>query len=156
DAAGRLTSITAPDGRQVVYDYDGTGNLAAVHDLAAGQSIHYGYSPDDAHLLTLTVPSSGQGGTLIRYEPLPQTVPVLADLGRASRFAGSARGGALTTGAVDRYAFSVRDSELRSTATGTILLGVEVRAAPGSGLAPAVPVIPGFTPLTTRQAAGSA
>jgi YD repeat-containing protein/VCBS repeat-containing protein len=155
DAAGRLTSITGPDGSRVIYDYDGAGNLAAVHWLGSGQTNPYGYAPDDIHLLTLAGASAGAPGTAISYSPTPQILPTAADLGSAVRFTGAVQAGTLSAGSTDRYTFSLRDSELRSTASGIVLLGVSVQAVPGSALQPVVPTIPGLTPLATHSDGGS-
>ncbi|MEH2055991.1 MAG: hypothetical protein V7K97_07475 [Nostoc sp.] len=44
----------------------------------------------------------------------------------------------------DRYTFSLRDSELRSTATGTVLLGVELQGNM------TLPTLLGLTPVATH------
>src|SRR5207302_5126322 len=84
-----------------------------------------------------------------------QTLAVTGDLGDANRFTAAPQAGSLAAKATDRYAFILAPSELHSTVMGTVYLGVSVQAA-GSGLRPAVPAIPGLTPLVSRTAAGSA
>ena len=44
DAAGRITSIEAPDGSREVYIYDAQGNLAEAHNTVTGQTSNYGHS----------------------------------------------------------------------------------------------------------------
>ena len=58
--------------------------------------------------------------------------------------------------ATDNYSFSFRASELRSTNSGNVYLGVQVQAAAGSNLQPAVPQIAGLTPVFTSTGTGSA
>src|SRR5207244_9581887 len=105
----------------------------------------------DVHLLTLAGASPGAPGTAISHNPTPQILPTVADLGSAVRFTGNVQAGTLSAGGTDRYTFSLRDSELRSTASGIVLLELSVQAAPGSALQPAVPTIPGLIPLATHS-----
>ena len=70
--------------------------------------------------------------------------------------AGAITQGDLAPAAIDRYAFSVRESELRSTATGSVTVGIEVRATAGGNLEPAIPVIPGAAPLGQHREGGRA
>ncbi|MGE3817844.1 MAG: putative Ig domain-containing protein, partial [Isosphaeraceae bacterium] len=156
DAAGRLTSVTAPDGTRVIYGYDGAGNLLSARDLASGESVRYGYEAGPDHRLALIASSEEGASRAVGYAPAPQALPVTADLGGLAQSTAADRSGALSAGSTDRYVFAVRPSELRSTATGTVLLGVSVEAAPGGALQPAVPAVPGLTPLVTRAGAGSA
>ncbi|MEH2362218.1 putative Ig domain-containing protein [Nostoc sp.] len=145
DDAGRLTQITAPDGSLVVYSYDTQGNLVSARNLASGESHRYGYS---SNLLTLATGTPGTGGEAITYSATPQVSPVLADLGSAAQFTGKTTNDSL--GESDRFTFSLRDSELRSTATGTVLLGVELQGNM------ALPTLLGLTPVATHlDASGS-
>src|SRR5262249_13053961 len=93
---------------------------------------------------------------LVEYGAAPKTLPVTADLGGASRFLAHDQNGTLAAGATDRYTFALRPDEPQSTAGGTVLLGVEVDAAAGSALRPAVPVVTGLTPLAQHTVGGSA
>ena len=47
DAAGRITTIVAPDGTRLVYAYDSQGNLVSAHNTVSGQSSRYGYAAGD-------------------------------------------------------------------------------------------------------------
>ncbi len=88
----------------------------------------------------------------ITYSTTTQISPVISDLGSAAQFSNHANTGSLVTNSTDRYAFSLRDSELRypevmkrsalSTTTGQVLLGVDVT---GSNLS--LPLIEGLTPI---------
>jgi YD repeat-containing protein len=142
---GRLTQITSPDGSLVTYSYDALGNLVSARNLASGESHRYGYS---SSLLTLATVTPGTGGEAITYSTTPQVSPVLADLGSAAQFTGKT----INDSVGDRFTFSLRDSELGSTATGTVLLAVSVNNA----LNPAVPLISGLTPIVTQSDADSA
>ncbi|MGA2068563.1 MAG: CARDB domain-containing protein, partial [Thermoguttaceae bacterium] len=156
DAGGRLTTVTAPDGTEVLYDYDAAGNLVSARNVAMGQSSRYGYSASQPHLLELAVsPLAGQS-VAIQYTPDPVTLPLTADLGSSGQFLLNTQDGALAPNGTDRYTFSFRSSEIESTTGGSVFLGVQIQAAPGSALSPAVPVIPGMTPLTTEVSATSA
>jgi len=143
DDAGRLTQITAPDGSLVIYSYDALGNLVSARNLASGQSHRYGYS---SNLLTLATGTPGTAGEAITYSTTPQVSPVLADLGSAAQFQSKTISGSGS----DRFTISLRDSELRSTATGTVLLGVELQGNM------ALPTLLGLTPVVTHlDASGS-
>ncbi|MBY0457043.1 MAG: putative Ig domain-containing protein, partial [Gemmataceae bacterium] len=154
DEAGRLASVTAPDGTQVVYAYDALGNLTAARNLTFGLSARYGYAPLDAHLLTTAF--SPLGGTAVTYGPTVQTVPLTGDLGGSGQFATAPVSGTLAAGATDRYAIGLRPSELQSTPLKTVFLAVSVEATAGSALQPAVPVIAGLTPQLVRTGTGTA
>ncbi|MDC0935965.1 S8 family serine peptidase [Pirellulales bacterium] len=78
------------------------------------------------------------------------------NLGGLQANVGSPASGNLAAGAVDRYAFSVRRSELESVTGDFLLVGVEVRATGASTLEPAVPELSGLVPLATKVDAGSA
>jgi YD repeat-containing protein len=156
DAAGRIASLTAPDGRRFAYAYDAGGNLIAARDLSAGESIRYGYAAADAHLLTLATgtPGGGSAGAVVRYLPAATVSTLAGDLGPASRYLLDHDGtaGTLRARGTSRYAFSVRPTELAATRDGQVFIGVTVRAAGGSGLQPAMPSIPGLTPVATDAA----
>ncbi|NJO93193.1 MAG: tandem-95 repeat protein [Hydrococcus sp. RM1_1_31] len=142
DAQGRLTQITAPDGTAIVYSYDKDGRLIGARNLAIGASTRYGYSQDGLSLI------AGEQGKAIAYSNTPVVSVVTADLGSAARFTGAVVEGNLAGS--DRYSFSIRDSELRSTATGFVLLAVEVE---GIGN---LPIIQGLTPVASQTATESA
>ncbi len=155
DAAGRITTIQAPNGAQEVYTYDAQGNLSEAHNTVSGLSSRYGYAADDPHLLTLaTAPAAGSGAAIV-YGATTQVVP-LVDLGGTSQFLASNYNGNLTTGATDSFAFLLTASEVASTSTGTVLIGVAVDAAAGSSAQPAVPAVAGLTPLVEHSGSGSA
>jgi len=156
DAQGRITSIIAPDGTQVIYTYDSAGNLVAARNLVAGQSSRYGYQTGPVHLLTEAVAPASGTSAVIQYAPSFQVLPLTADLGSSGQFLASNRSGMLAAGGTDRYAFSLRPSELLATASGTVYLGISVQAAAGSVLQPAVPALAGLTTLATHTSTTSA
>jgi YD repeat-containing protein len=155
DSAGRIDSIIAPDSSQVIYRYDAAGNLILVRTLSAGQGTSYGYSPTDPHLLTIAAPTTG-GGSFVVYQATPQVIPLTGNLGPAVGHLVNPVSQTLPAGQTQRFAFNVRKSELQSTPSGTIYLGVIVKAPAGSNLAPAVPSIPGIAPLIARSGQGQA
>jgi YD repeat-containing protein len=156
DAQGRLTKVIAPDGTQVLYSYDAGGNLISARNLTLGQSDRYGYSQTTPHLLDLVVSPQAGASTVIDYGPGPVVVPLRADLGGSGQFLTNTEAGSLAAGATDNYSFGFRASEIHSTNSGSVYLGVEVQAAPGSNLQPAVPMIAGLTPVVSSTGTGSA
>jgi len=155
DGQGRISSIIAPDGTRVVYTYDNNGNLVSVRNLVTSQSSYYAYTSEEMHLLTLTIEPDGSG-TAVNYDPAPQELPVKAHLGTVNDFNSAIYEESLLAGLTDRYTFILRDSELASTLSNTVLLGISLSASSGSGFEPAVPVIPGLSPLSMWTALGSA
>ncbi|MAE63850.1 MAG: hypothetical protein CMJ18_06215, partial [Phycisphaeraceae bacterium] len=153
DATGRVGNVVTPDGARFVYTYDEAGNLIAVRDLGAGESVRYAY--DDAGRLGLALDPAG-ASEVILYEPAPVVLPVTADLGSAFMFHGAVTEADLAPGATDRFTLIVRESELRSTSTGIVLVGIELVRAAGSGLSPALPEIVGRAPLVTVTSADGA
>ncbi|MEM9272984.1 MAG: CARDB domain-containing protein, partial [Cyanobacteria bacterium P01_F01_bin.143] len=138
DDAGRLTQITAPDGTAVVYTYDDAGNLVGARNLALGDSIRYSYGESGLNLI------AGDTGEAIDYFDDLAVLPVVADLGTASRFTGIETSGTLNDGNSDFYSLGFRDSEINSTATGFVLLGVDVDGNTE------LPTIEGLTPVTSQ------
>jgi YD repeat-containing protein len=118
DATGRLQQITAPDGSLVRYTYEG-GNLVAARNLSTGNASRYGYTDS---LLTLASGNPGTPGSAIAYGATPQILAVKGDLGGAVQWNGQSNSGVGN----ERYTFSLRDSELSSTAEGIVLVAVDV------------------------------
>jgi large repetitive protein len=128
DAAGRIERITAPDGTQVVYSYE-NGNLVAERNLAIGQSSRYGYTGSNAHELTIVSSRPGAAGSLISYGAVPRVEGIRSDLGGVVQFSQAPTTGSFAgAGAIERYTFSLRNAEIQTTDTDTVLLGVEVTA----------------------------
>ncbi len=153
DAQGRITSIIAPDGTRVIYTYDSSGNLVSARNLVSGQSSRYGYQAGPIHLLIEAVSPANGTSAVVQYAPSFQVLPLTADLGSSGEFLASNQTGTLAAGGTDRYAFSFRPSELLSTASGEIYLGITVQATSGSALQPGVPLIVGLTPLVSHTSA---
>src|SRR6266568_2814169 len=156
DSDGHIERIVLADGRAVAYSYDDLGNLSSVRDLAAARSNRYGYAPNDAHRLTLATGGIGEGGSAVRYAGTPSTVALTADLGPATSYLTQTFTGDLAAGGTNRYSLALRPSELDSSASGAVYLGVVVEADAGSSVQPAVPQLDGFTPIASRADAHSA
>jgi large repetitive protein len=149
DDQGRLTQVTASNGATVSYAYDDLGNLTMVRNLSQGVSQRYGY--DAAHRLTLASALGQVGESVVYGAGVPQVRSIQSDLGGAYQLTtGDAVLGSLGAGQSQRYTFSLRDSEIQSTATDFVLIGVDVSAVSGSGLLPGLPGIAGLTPLVSR------
>ncbi|MEO1006173.1 MAG: Ig-like domain-containing protein, partial [Cyanobacteria bacterium J06638_38] len=138
DDAGRLTQITAPNGDAIAYTYDDAGNLVGVRNIALGDSVRYSYGESGLNLI------AGDTGEAIAYFDNPQVLPLEADLGKANRFNGTLTSGTLSDGNSDLYRLGFRDSEINSTATGLVLLGVDVDGSTE------LPSIEGLTPVSTQ------
>ena len=138
--AHRLSSITAPDGRRVIYSYDQQGNLVSARDLITGDTSRYGY--DAQHRVTL-VTRTGQTGQVIDHtSPLtPNASPVKADLGAAVTYLQNPYTSTLAPGATDRLVFSVRPSEVNATNSGDVYRGN------GGIVTPSLLFRPEFRPL---------
>ncbi|HEY0229232.1 MAG TPA: Ig-like domain-containing protein, partial [Mycobacterium sp.] len=98
---------------------------------------------------------TGQPGNVINYGSTAQSAPLSANLGGAGDFSTNVYQGSLAAGKTDYLAFNLRPSELESTASGDVLLGVQVTAANGSALQPGVPIIAGLTPLLQHSGNGT-
>ncbi len=151
DAEGRLSQISAPDGRIITYKYDAQGNLINARNLALAQSNYYSYAAD--HRLTLVAAANQPGATISYNTPQPQVATLTGNLGSAFQFNPTVTQGEFKTGEIQRYSFSVRQSEVNSTATGIVLLGVEVK---GNNIEPNLPVIQRLTPLSSQLNSNSA
>ncbi|MCU0915393.1 MAG: tandem-95 repeat protein [Planctomycetes bacterium] len=159
DAAGRLTSVTAPGGVTITYQYDVQGRLVAVRNLGAGTGSRYGYAAAAAGpaLLTSAVATGGAGDAIVYPgdASAPQVRPIRADLGGVSQFTGQARAGTLTAGGLDLYTFSLRGTEIASTNAERVIMRVAVRAGADLSFVPTAPAIAGLTPLSVQITGGS-
>ena len=147
-----LSSVTGPDGHRVVYSYDQQGNLVSARDLITGDTSRYGY--DAQHRITLLT-RTGQSGQVIQYPATPgtpstpQMSPVKADLGAALTYLATPFTSTLTAGATDQLVFSVRPSEIISTNSTDVYVGVIIEAN-GSSVLPGLPTIDGLTALVSN------
>jgi YD repeat-containing protein len=133
DAAGRIAQITDPNGREVIYQYDDNGALVNVRQLYTGTSSRYGYSLTRPHELIAIAQPDTDLGTAYHFNNAPAT-----------------SGEITAAGEVDQFTFTIRNSELRSTESGLVLVGIEIKATSGN-LKLAAPTINGLTPLSTPR-----
>jgi len=124
--------------------------LTLVRNVDQAQYSRYGYTASNNDL-TLVVDSSGAAGVAIHYAPAPQVTVLTAYLGGAAQFAPLSHEGTLTAGTTDSYAFNLAASELQSTTSGVVYLGVEVQSDVGGLFQPGVPSIDGLTPVVTGR-----
>ncbi|MAE66325.1 MAG: hypothetical protein CMJ18_18805, partial [Phycisphaeraceae bacterium] len=142
---GALEQAGAPQGDVVHYTYDDMGNLTRARNIATGRSARYDY---DDRLLTVAVVSEGGSAVYEHGAGAPVTLPILADLGSLARITDAPFAGALATpGDVDRFVLSLRASEIASTSTGLVLVGVAVEPRGATPLSAGVPMIRGRTAL---------
>ncbi len=154
DDAHRLTTIEGPDGSRVLYTYDANGNLASVQRTSSGLSSRYGYTGKLPHQLTLATDPHAQSGAYVHYGLTPVVQPIRSDLGGASQYLSQTKTDTIVAGTTNRYAFTMRTSELHSVPTDVVMMGVEIKATAGSTFSPAIPSIGGLTPLVQRLSAG--
>ncbi|MEI7465867.1 MAG: putative Ig domain-containing protein, partial [Burkholderiales bacterium] len=142
---GRIESVTTPTGAVHRYSYDTAGRLEAARSLVSATSLRYGYDAQGRLRLATgpgagVVVEAGVGATTVR--------PLAGDLGPALAYLSTEVNGQLGAGGSAEYALTVRDSELRSSASGSVLLGVEVKG--NTGLAPTLPLLDGATLVASR------
>ncbi len=143
---GSIAGVVLANGDVFSYEYGSDGRLASARNLSAAQSTRYAY--DAAGRLVLV--SAPTGGEALGYAGSAAVhQPLAADLGAALAYVGTSRSDSLAAAEVDRYAFSVRQSEIDATAGGAVLLGVVVGANSGD-LIPALPQIAGVAPVFSR------
>ncbi len=127
DADGHLTQITAPNGTSIVYTYDESGNLISARNLSLGDSVRYSYGESGLNLI------AGDTGEVIEYFDTPVVKPITKDLSTASSFTGKSTIG----NGNDFYSFALRESEILSTNTGSVLLGIDLT---GTDELPIIPI----------------
>ncbi|WP_205678900.1 CARDB domain-containing protein [Aquisphaera insulae] len=155
DASGRITTILAPDGTRLNYEYDSAGRLVSARNVQSGQASRYGY--DAAGRLTLAVTPTVATSQVVVYGPTSaQPLTLAGNLGGSGQYLAAPTAGNLAAGRTDRYAFALRPSERLATASGRVLLSVEIKTATGSSFRPATPSIAGLTPLVVRTTVGGA
>ena len=147
NSQGLITSIVAPGGQVVNYQYDANGNLVSMQNETTGGSQRYGYSLSDPHLLIAAVRSNGNS---VEYTPgTTTTAYIQRDLGDAAEFSDTTINNTLAAGETDLFSFRLNQAELNSTATGSILLRVVVQGTDGV-FVPATPTIAGLQPLSVN------
>ena len=149
-----VTKQITTDGSLLVYSYDAQGDLVSARNLATGEASYYSYNQ---HLLTLADGDAiaYSGALPIAYSTTPQisaiaysgALPIASNIGSSSHFIEEKIDKLLSQGGTDLYSFSLRDSELDSTATGIVLLEIDVNGT-------ATPSIPGLTPIVSQSGFG--
>jgi RHS repeat-associated protein len=114
-----------------------------MQNQTTGGSQRYGYDMSIAHLLTAAVRSNGN--SLVMQPGSLNTAYIQRDLGGPAQFGGTITNNTLAAGATDLLAFRFDQSELSSSATGTVLLRVQVQGTDGT-FVPATPTIAGLQP----------
>ncbi|MBS0640237.1 MAG: putative Ig domain-containing protein, partial [Proteobacteria bacterium] len=138
DSAGRISRVQMPDGTSLVYTYGADGRLTGERNLTTGAGYRYAYG--DGRLIAAV--AAGGAGVTITYTGANAVVsPVTADLGGIVIFNGAPKTGSLGANGTDTYTFSVRQSEIDSTAGGRLILRIAVN---GDG----APAVDGLTPLS--------
>ncbi len=130
DQEHRLTTIEGPDGSRVLYAYDAIGNLSSVQHTVSGLSSRYGYTGSLPHQLTLATDPSSQTGAYIHYGLTPDVQPIRSDLGSATQYLLQTKSDTIAAGTTNRYAFTLRPSELQSVPSDIVMMGVESKQPP--------------------------
>ncbi len=106
NSQGLITSIVAPGGQVVNYQYDSNGNLVSMQNQSTGGSQQYGYSLSDPHLLIAAVRSNGNS---VQYTPGTTTTSYIQrDLGDAAQFSDTTINNTLAAGETDLFSFHSR------------------------------------------------
>ncbi len=152
NAAGRIAALIGPDGSQVLYSYDSSGNLIRVNDLDSDTASFYQYNA--ANQLTAAVQPGGSS-TAVVYDAngnLQSVDPINQNLGTTRQFLGQSFAEAHVAGATDRYSFILSNSELASVLAGSVIIGIDVGSS--AGFNPALPTIDGLAPIYSSVQAG--
>ena len=152
NAAGKIAALIGPEGSQVLYTYDGHGNLIRVNDLDTGATTYYQYNA--ANQITASVQPGGSSaavtydasGNLVSVEPISQ------NLGTTAQYLGQTFSETHAAGATDLYSFILSDSEVASVLSGSVIIGIEVSSS--AGFNPALPTIDGLSPIYSSVQAG--
>ena len=127
-----------PDGTRVLYAYNQNGSLQTATNLRTAQRTIYGYSADAAHVLTAVLAPTGLPSLAIQYADgvLARTEAIRTLLGATRQFLGIASNDSLAAGQINRFAFVLTEHELKTSTTGKVTLGIEVRGRGGFNPAP--------------------
>jgi Dockerin type I domain len=121
DGAGRISQITAPDSSQLVYEYNSQGDLVSLSNSGSGKIEKYGYT--DRHQLQVLTSNIGSPGEVIGNTGT--STPIVQNLGGLSGWNNGRSIAPATQIGTQLYTFDLRNSELKSTPNGTLLLSVE-------------------------------
>ena len=131
DGDGRVTEVTGPDGIQLLYRYNGRGELEAVINANSGERTLFSYDTAGTHRLTTVVAPSAAESRAVRYDDAGVVAGVdsiKGNLGPLSGLLGKPVVGALAAGQTDRFVISLTDFEGLTPQAGRVTLGVLVRA----------------------------
>jgi YD repeat-containing protein len=143
---GFIERVVADDGRQFLYEYDAQGRLLAVRDLEAARSLRYGYEEGALGRLAMVATAEAAACSTYRGTGVAEQA-ITADLGASLGYLATPLAGHLAAGEKASFAFTLRESELASTASGSVYLGLIVEGS--GGLLPLLPVLPGLTAVAS-------
>ncbi len=152
DRVGRITEMVGPNGEQVVYRYDDQGRLWTTIDGQNNQRTFYRY--DTNGRLILASPSNAEGAMFTYDNENGQwtgTSPVHANLGGTKAFLAAPRVDSLSPDGRKTFSLSFSDAEVRSSATATITIGVEITSMEFD---PSAAKMNGVSPSYTRLLPG--
>jgi RHS repeat-associated protein len=125
DSNGRIAQITAPDGTQLTYEYDSQGDLVSVSNSGTGKVEAIGY--DAQGRISAIVNKQDNTGIVLDYSnPLsPLPLPPSPFLGGTIGWTNGKSIDTTSLTGTQYYSFELRDSELKSTPNGTVLVSTE-------------------------------
>ncbi|MEG3927915.1 MULTISPECIES: Ig-like domain-containing protein [unclassified Microcoleus] len=88
---------------------------------------------------------------ILPIDPPASNNKVPTDLGGAYTFTAKTASGNNDAGSANQYTFSITNSELNSTDSDTVLVGISVESKDGSQLLPELPEVGGLTPILTSS-----
>ena len=116
DKAGKITEIMAPDGTQLTYEYDTQGQLVSLRNNTTGKVQSFGYDAN-GQLQAIV------GDASVVIDAAGTTRPIQANLLGIANLNGNPL--TTTTALNQTYSFNVQASELNTTSSYTLLIGVE-------------------------------
>ncbi len=128
DRNGRVTELVAPTGQHLVYRYDDHGRMSSAIDAASGEKTFYGY--DTTNHLTIVAPTNEPGSIRTYNEDgtVNGIMPIRSHLGGTRQLVAAPIAGTLASGAIDRYSFTITAGELRTSPTGSLIIGIDVES----------------------------
>ncbi len=153
DHEGRIVEYVGPAGEHWIYRYGEHGQLTGAIDFQTGERTFYEY--DELNRLT-TLAHSNRGGEVFRYDPddgrLLANETSRSHLGGTRQFTGTAFNDSLLPSGSRHLTFTITESELRSSPTGKVSLGIELRSG---DFHPTAASIMGLTPSVAQRVDGA-
>ena len=124
NSQGKITSISTPDGETINYRYDEVGNLITVSNVTQGESKRFAYNSQGLHFVTGLAEENE--GIVLEHNGNYRLLQITKDVGGVNSFTQKQVSGNFDGENPNFYSLSLSESELLSTASGTVILNVRV------------------------------